>query len=283
MKIISGKELADEIKAHVKQEADIVKNRGESINFAAVIAGNNPASLLYIARKQETCEKVGINMRIVNLDAKCTQKQLNDTIANLSKDKNTHAILLQLPLPDGLNARTAISFISPEKDADGLTAENFGRLATGEPGLAPCTALGIVHILKTAGVKISGADVCIIGRSDVVGKPTALMLSSMDATVTICHSKTKKLTKFTKSADIIIVAAGCPKLLRADMVKKGAAIIDVGINRLESGEICGDVDFEEVSKKASLITPVPGGVGPLTIAFLLSNIVQAYKGGNINV
>jgi len=269
--IVDGKALANEITSNLKHS-------GAGVNFCAVLVGDNPSSVLYINKKQKACSGAGINMRTIKLPAGTTQKQLNKTMDDLSRDNKVHAILLQLPLPHGLDEKQAISYMAPEKDVDGLTAENFGKLASGQGGaLAPCTALGIVHILKSQNVTIAGADVCVVGRSNIVGKPVALLLSTMDATVTLCHSKTKDLAKHTKNADIVIAAAGVPGLLGADMIKKGAVVIDVGVNRLDDGTICGDIDFAAISKKASVVTPVPGGVGPLTIAFLLSNIMKAFE------
>jgi len=278
VRIVDGKALAKEIIERVKTEVNVIIKNGSEINFTAVIVGDNPASVLYVSKKQKACEDVGIKMTVVSLAGGVTQKALNNKLSELSHDKNTHGILLQLPLPDGLNAREAISYIVPHKDVDGLTAENFGYLATEEARLVPCTALGILHILQANGVELAGQNVCVIGRSNIVGKPVALLLTAHNATVTLAHSKTRDLINHTKNADIVIVAAGKPGLLSADMVKNGVVVIDVGINRTADGAICGDVDFGTVSKKASLITPVPGGVGPLTIAFLLSNIVQACRG-----
>ena len=276
MKLVDGRALAKEITERVKAEVNALQS---SISFVHILVGNDPAGLIYSDMKQKACDAVGINKQTMHLGVNTSQGALNDIIAQLSADEKVHGILLQLPLPVGLNAREAISYIAPHKDVDGLTAENFGYLAAEEPRIAPCTPLGIMHILKASGVSVAGKDVCVIGRSNIVGKPVALLLTAANATVTLAHSKTKDLIKHTRNADIVIVAAGKPKLLTADMVKQGVVVIDVGINRLPDGRICGDVDFEHVSKKASLITPVPGGVGPLTIAFLLSNIVQAYIKG----
>jgi len=274
--VIDGKALAKEVIAEIKVEAANLA----PINFAAVIVGENPASVLYVDKKKKACNDVGIDVQVVRLTADISQDKLNEMLAGLSADKDVHAILLQLPLPSELNPREAISHISPLKDVDGLTAENLGLLAVGTPHFVPCTALGILHILKSSNVPIEGADVCVIGRSNIVGKPTALLLMANGASVTLLHSKTRDLAKHTKNSDIVVVAVGKPGLLRADMIRKGAVVIDVGITRLKGGEISGDVDFDAVSKKAAMITPVPGGVGPLTIAFLLSNIVQA-RGKNV--
>ena len=296
MVTVDGKKLAEQIRRDVAKETAEIKRQGGNICFAAVVVGDNPASLLYIDKKKKACEEVGIEMRVFAIECaeeraqgevfvttakgghEChyLQGELNALLAQLSKDKKVNGILLQLPLPQGLDAHEAISYIAPEKDVDGLTEVNFGKLATEQDGLVPCTALGILHILKSSGVNIEGKNVTVIGRSSIVGKPTSLLLLKENATVTVCHSKTKNLSEHTQKADIVIAAAGCPKLVRANMVKQGVVIIDVGINREKNG-IVGDVDFTEVSKKASLITPVPGGVGPLTIAFLLKNIIKCFK------
>ena len=288
MAVVDGNALAKEIRARVLQEVSSITQAGGKISFAAVIVGNDPSSLLYIDKKSKACREVGIEMTVHKLGERdrVTQIDLNNLLKNLSADNKVHGILLQLPLPHGLDANEAVSHISPCKDVDGLTAENFGRLACGKPGLVPCTALGILHILKSCGVPLAGKKVTVVGRSNIVGKPTAFLLMNSDATVTVAHSKTKDLIKHTIDADIIVVAAGSPGLLKGDMVKDGVIIIDVGINR-KDGHVVGDVDFEDCQKKASIITPVPGGVGPLTIAFLLSNIIQAYNfqigGGKVNV
>lgn len=287
MIIVDGKTLADGIRRDVKKQVETIKKQGGSICFAAVVVGNDPASLLYVDKKKKACAEAGIDMQVFSLECDETrakgdvvidlgQSELNALLDKLSKDKKVHGVLLQLPLPAGLDARKAISYIAPEKDVDGLTEQNFGKLATEQQGLVPCTALGVLHILKSTGVEVAGKNITVIGRSGIVGKPVSLLLLKEDATVTVCHSKTKDLAAHTKNADVVIAAAGVPNLVRANMVKQGVVVIDVGINRTEKG-LAGDVDFGNVSKKASVITPVPGGVGPLTIAFLLKNIVECYQ------
>jgi methylenetetrahydrofolate dehydrogenase (NADP+)/methenyltetrahydrofolate cyclohydrolase len=274
--VVNGGELAKKIRDNVKSKVAEIKKRGGEINFAVVLVGNNPASKLYIEKKQSACEEAGINFKLHRLPAQTTQEELNERLDHLSWAAKTDAILLQLPLPKHLNANAAIAHINPLKDVDGLTTANFGKLAQGSPAFVPCTALGIMHILIANKINLVGANAVIIGRSNIVGKPISYLLSNEHATVTIAHSKTKNLIDHTKNADIIIVAAGVPNLLRGNMVKSGATIIDVGINR-DGNNITGDVNFDEVAKIAGLITPVPNGVGPLTIAFLLSNIIQAYN------
>jgi len=277
MRIIDGTSLANDIKLQVKKEIEKnVKHCGGEVNFAAVLVGDNPASRIYINRKKKACDEVGINMFVSEMNVNAGQAELNKKISDLSADKNIHAILLQLPLPEGLNAREAISYMDPRKDVDGLTFENFGKLATEQYFLAPCTANAVLYALEQSGIPVAGKDVCVIGRSEIVGKPLSLLLMARDATVTVCHKKTRDLEKHTCSADIVVVAAGCPGLLCGDMIKSGAVVVDVGINRMEDGTIVGDADFVSISGKASAVTPVPGGIGPLTIAFLLNNIVHAW-------
>ena len=266
--------MAEKIRAEVA--AEIKKNKLQ-LNFSAVLVGDNPGSVIYINKKKQICEEVGINMEVIKLPADVTQEKLESRLKRLSADKNVHAILVQLPLPKHLNVRDAIECIDPHKDVDGLTVTNFGRLALDPPALVPCTALGVVHIIKSCGIDVVGLNVVVIGRSNIVGKPVAMMLQRENATVTICHKGTVDLASHTQRADIIIAAAGNAGVVNGAMVKYGATVIDVGVNRLTNGIIVGDVDFAEVSKKAKYITPVPGGVGPLTIAFLLRNILDAYK------
>ncbi|KAI4454079.1 c-1-tetrahydrofolate synthase cytoplasmic-related [Holotrichia oblita] len=272
--IIDGKALADDIKKEIAAE---IKGIKEKINFTAVLVGENPASLIYIDKKKKACAEVGINMNTVTLPKIITQKDLENTLKKLSADKKTHGILVQLPLPGQINVREAIECIHPHKDVDGLTVTNFGRLALDPPALVPCTALGVLHIIKSSKVSLPGAEVVVVGRSNIVGKPVAMLLQRENATVTICHKGTRDIAAYTQKADIIVAAVGSANMITAAMVKYGAVVIDVGINRQPNGKIVGDVDYDEVAKKASVITPVPGGVGPLTIACLLQNILSAYK------
>jgi methylenetetrahydrofolate dehydrogenase (NADP+)/methenyltetrahydrofolate cyclohydrolase len=277
MKIIDGNNLAKELKNKITQEVAKINKSGGKITLAVILVGHNPASQIYVAKKEKECANIGINFILHKPETTITQKKLEDLIAALSNDKTINGILLQLPLPAHLDANAAIEKIAPIKDVDGLTYKNFGHLAKETPILTPCTACGVLYALKSVYSDLAGKTAAVIGRSSLVGKPTALLLSKENATVTVTHSKTKNLSLHTKTADIVVVAAGKPKLLTADMVKKDAVVIDVGVNRLPDGTIAGDCDYEEIAKKASAITPVPGGIGPLTIAFLLSNTVTAYK------
>ena len=274
---VDGKKLAADIRANVAKQVSDIKKQGGSLFFVAVQVGDDPASNIYIETKRKNCKEVGIKMQVIKLPASTTQDTLNNTLAKISKRKSVCGILLQLPLPKHLDSCAAVENITPYKDVDGLTLASFGRLAAGgDIALAPCTALGVLHILKKHSINLTGANAVVIGRSNIVGKPTAMLLQKENATVTVCHSHTKDLKLYTKKADVVVVAAGRRGILTGEMIKKGAAVIDVGINRIE-GKIYGDVDYDSVAKKAKLLTPVPGGVGPLTVAFLLKNIVSAYE------
>lgn len=275
-KIVDGAALAAEVKESVRNEISELVKKG-TINVAAVMVGEHPASKLYLEKKQAACAEVGISMRIVQVDKESTQDKLEAAIKKLSADSNIHGIMLQLPVPVGFDTRKAIKCIEPTKDVDGLTYTNYGRLAQGHASLIPCTALAIMHILKANKINVEGADAVVIGKSFTVGRSIAALLQAENATVTVCHKFTRDIAAYTQRADIIIVSTGVQNTLNGAMTKYGAAVIDVGINRLKGGKVVGDVDFDEVSKKAGLITPVPGGVGPLTTAFLLRNIVTAYK------
>jgi methylenetetrahydrofolate dehydrogenase (NADP+)/methenyltetrahydrofolate cyclohydrolase len=276
--IIDGKRLAVEIKSRAAFEvAEIIHNGGQ-IRFDAVLVGDDAASQIYVNSKKRECEKLGVSFELHYLPATSSQAELESLITRLSLNEKINGILLQLPLPKGFNANTAIAKIDPMKDVDGLTTVNFGRLAKEEnPQLIPCTALGVLYAIRSVCPDITGKNITVIGRSSIVGKPTALLLMQHDATVTICHKQTRNLAKHTRSADIVVTAAGAAGLITADMVSPKAVVIDVGINRLPDGRIVGDCDFEQVSQKVYAITPVPKGIGPLTIAFLLHNIVTAYK------
>ncbi len=277
--IIDGKVLAAEVQKTVAAEVQKIKAQGGTVRFAAVLVGNNPASQIYVRNKQRACEKVGIEFELHTLPATCQHEDLTTLIRRLSADVKINGVLLQLPVPESVvgNRLTEIlNLIDPQKDVDGLTIANLGKLADGVNGLVPCTAQGVLYAIQSVCPDLTGKNVVMIGRSRIVGRPTSLLLTNHDATVTICHSRTRDLAQYTRNADIVVVAAGCPGLVTAKMVKKGAIIIDVGINRLPDGKLVGDVDFVNVEKVASAITPVPGGIGPLTIAFLLKNIVVAY-------
>jgi len=281
--IIDGKALAATVRAEVAAEVQKIKAQGGVVRFAAVLVGDDPASQIYVRNKQRACEKVGIEFVLHTLPATCQYEDLTALIRRLSADKNIHGVLLQLPVPPavvGNRLDEVLNLIDPQKDVDGLTIANMGCLVNHVDGLMPCTAQGVLYAIHSVCSDITGKNVVVIGRSRIVGRPTSLLLTNQNATVTVCHRQTRDMAAYTRQADIIVVAAGCPALLTADMVKTGAVIIDVGINRLPDGRLVGDVDYENVAKKATAITPVPGGIGPLTIAFLLKNIVIAYRRQN---
>lgn len=272
MKIIDGKALAAKIRAELK---DKIKKSGKEVGLAVIIVGDDPASCVYVRNKTKACEETGIRSDTYALPATVSQAELEALIACLGKDDRVHGILLQLPLPERLNAEAALGKIPPEKDVDGFSAGNLGKLVLGKETIAACTPLGIMKMLESAGISPRGKHAVVLGRSETVGKPMALLLLNADATVTICHSRTTNLKDICREADILISAVGKPKFVTEDMVKEGAVVIDVGINRNEAGKLCGDVDFEKVAPKTSWITPVPGGVGPMTIAMLLCNTFAA--------
>ena len=272
-KIIDGKRMADAVLARVKAE---VAGLSPKPCLALVIVGENPASLVYTKKKAEDCRKVGMESRSIRLPSDSTAQQIISEVRKLNTDEKVDGIIVQLPLPDGIDEEGILAEVSPEKDVDGFHPENFGRAALGIGKLLPCTPKGVIRMLKESGVKLSGKHAVVIGRSRIVGKPLALLLLNEDCTVTVCHSKTKDIGALTRQADIICVAVGKPKTLTADMVREGAIVIDVGMNR-EGEKLIGDADFPEVSKKASLITPVPGGVGPMTRAMLIENTLECYR------
>lgn len=272
MKIIDGKALAAKIRAELK---DKIKKFGKEVGLAVIIVGDDSASCVYVRNKTKACEETGIRSDTYALPATVSQAELEALIARLGKDDRVHGILLQLPLPEGLNAEAALGKIPPEKDVDGFSVGNLGKLVLGKETIAACTPLGIMKMLESAGISPRGKHAVVLGRSETVGKPMALLLLNADATVTICHSRTTNLKDICREADILISAVGKPKFVTEDMVKEGAVVIDVGINRNDAGKLCGDVDFEKVAPKTSWITPVPGGVGPMTIAMLLCNTFAA--------
>lgn len=276
-KIIDGKAISNKIKERVKQEVNLLKEKNIFPGLAVIIVGNDPASRVYVNNKKKACEFVGIYSREYALPDNISQSELIDLIRNLNKDRNIDGILVQLPLPKHIDEKAVIKAIDPIKDVDAFHSENVGKVMIGDYYFAPCTPAGIIEILKEENIDIFGKNCVVIGRSNIVGKPMAMLLLHNNATVTICHSKTKNISEVCKSADIIVVAVGVEKFLTKDMVKPGAVIIDVGMNRDLNGNLCGDVDFENVSKIASHITPVPGGVGPMTIAMLMENTVKAAK------
>ena len=278
-RILYGKEFAARIKASAEHGAILLREHGVHPRLAVIIVGNDPASEVYVRNKQKTCEELGILSDHIALPAETTREELLACIDELNADTEVHGILVQLPLPAGLAAceEEVLSRIDPRKDVDGFHPVNVGHLSIGAPGLRPCTPAGCIRMLEYAGIRMEGAHAVIIGRSNIVGKPMAMLLLERHATVTLCHSRTEHLAEITRSADILVAAVGQPHFVTADMVKPGATVIDVGINRIAPKKLVGDVDFEAVEKVAGAITPVPGGVGLLTVAMLMENAVQAAK------
>jgi methylenetetrahydrofolate dehydrogenase (NADP+) / methenyltetrahydrofolate cyclohydrolase len=275
--IIDGKRISAEIKDELKAKAAKLKQQGIEITLAVVQVGNDPASSVYVGNKKKACEYIGIRSLAYELPEETTQEELIDLVEKLNKDTSVNGILVQLPLPKHIDEDTIIKTISPLKDVDGFHPQSVGALSIGQKGFVSCTPAGIVQLLKRSGVELEGKECVIIGRSNIVGKPMALLMLRENATVTICHSRTKNLKEVAKRADILIVAIGKPLFVTKDFVKEGAVVIDVGIHRNENNKLCGDVDYEDVLPLVSAITPVPGGVGPMTIAMLMNNCVEAVQ------
>ncbi|MBT9557918.1 MAG: bifunctional methylenetetrahydrofolate dehydrogenase/methenyltetrahydrofolate cyclohydrolase FolD [Myxococcales bacterium] len=275
--VIDGKAIAAQVRADLIPDVTALRDAGIITTLAVVLAGDDPASQVYVRNKVRACEEVGIASRRVLLPSATTTAELLHVIAELNADATVHGILVQLPLPRGVDTDTVIDAIAPEKDVDGFHPENVGRLMAGRPRFVSCTPAGVMRLLAETRVVLSGATAVVLGRSRTVGQPVAALLTAADATVTVCHSRTRDLGAVTRTADVLVAAVGRPGLVKADMVKPGAVVIDVGINRLESGALVGDVDYAGVSAVASAITPVPGGVGPMTIAMLLQNTILAAK------
>ena len=276
-KIIDGKRISELLRLDTAQK---VKNRKEGLRapgLAVIIVGENPASRIYVNNKKKACEVCGFNSFEYAMPENTSEKELLDLIAELNSRADVDGILCQLPLPSHIDENKVIDAISPEKDVDGFSPVNTGNLLSGKPCFAPCTPAGVVEMLRYEGIEIAGKHCVIVGRSNIVGKPAALLMLQENATVTICHSRTKNLAEEVKRADIVIAAIGKPGFITADMIKEGAVVIDVGINRLENGKVTGDVDFETVKEKASYITPVPGGVGPMTITMLMKNTLTSWE------
>ena len=273
--ILDGKTFAKKIRQDLKSKADELKAQGILPKLAVIMVGNDNASKVYVKNKSLACQEVGIDYEEYLLDENISQKELLNLIKNLNSKKDIHGILLQSPIPKNLNIDEAFRAIDPEKDIDGFNPYNVGLLQLGDECFSPCTPAGIIELLKEYNIEIAGKHAVVIGRSDIVGKPMANLLLNNNATVTICHSKTKKLAEITKQADILIAAIGKLKFVTEDMVKENAVVIDVGMNRDENGNLFGDVDFENIKDKVSYITPVPGGVGPMTIAILMKNVIKA--------
>ncbi len=276
-KIIDGKAISANVKAQVKAEADKLKEQGIEIGLAVVIVGNNPASRVYVNNKKKACAEVGFNSYEYALSEETTQEELLDLVKNLNEDDKVNGILVQLPLPEHIDENAVINTIRPEKDVDAFHPENVGHIMIGDFNFLPCTPAGVMEMLAQSGIETEGKDCVVIGRSNIVGKPMAMLLLHKNATVTICHSRTKNLAEICRRADILVAAVGRAKFVTADMIKDGAVVIDVGMNRLESGKLCGDVDYDGCFEKAGYITPVPGGVGPMTIAMLMKNTLTSAK------
>ena len=276
-KIIDGKHISQEIKDELKQEVAVLKASGRECALAVIQVGNDPASSVYVRNKKKACEYIGIRSLSYELDENTSEDELLALIDKLNADPSVHGILCQLPLPKHMDEDKVINRISPEKDVDGFHPQNVGALVIGQQGFVSCTPAGIIQLLKRSNIQMEGKHCVVIGRSNIVGKPMALLMLRENATVTICHSRTRNLKELCKEADILIVAIGKPQFITADYVKEGAVVIDVGIHRDENNKLCGDVKYDEVEPVASAITPVPGGVGPMTIAMLMHNCVEAMK------
>lgn len=276
-KIIDGKAVSQSVKDEVRQEVETLKSKGVSVGLAVIIVGNNPASRTYVNNKKKACENTGIVSEEYALPEDTSMEELLALIKELNGKKEINGILCQLPLPEHLDEKVIIENIDPSKDVDAFHAVNTGHIMIGDYSFLPCTPAGIMEMLKYYNIEIGGKECVVIGRSNIVGKPMAMLLLQKNGTVTICHSRTKNLKEVTSRADILVAAVGKPYFVTADMVKEGAVVIDVGMDRNSEGKLCGDVDFDAVEKKASYITPVPGGVGPMTIATLLKNTVTAAK------
>lgn len=277
MKVIDGKKISTQIKDELKEKVQEYKNNGVTITMAVIQVGDDPASSVYVGNKKKACAYIGIESKAYELPEQTTQEELLELIDRLNKDATINGILVQLPLPKHIDEKSIINAIDSKKDVDGFHPVSVGNLSIGQPGFVSCTPAGIIQLLKRSDIDIEGKECVVIGRSNIVGKPISLLMLRENATVTIAHSKTKDLKEVTKRADILIVAIGKPKFITSDYVKNGAVVIDVGIHRDENNKLCGDVDYEDVSSVASAMTPVPGGVGPMTIAMLMTNCVESVK------
>lgn len=273
--IIDGKKISTQLKDELKEKAAVLKSEGKEINLAVIQVGNDPASSVYVGNKKKACEYIGIGSLSFELPEETTEEELLKLVKELNERKDVNGILVQLPLPKHINEDLVIKTITPEKDVDGFHPQSVGALSIGQKGYVSCTPAGIIELLKRSDISIEGKECVVLGRSNIVGKPMALLLLRENGTVTVCHSKTKDLKEVTKRADILIVAIGKPRFITKEYVKEGAVVIDVGIHRNENNKLCGDVDYEEVAPIASAITPVPGGVGPMTIAMLMNNCLES--------
>lgn len=275
--IIDGKKISAEIKDELKQEVATMKAEGKEIALAVIQVGEDPASSVYVKNKKKACEYIGIKSVSYEIPEDSTQQELLDLVKKCNEDPEINGILVQLPLPPHMDEDAVIHAIDPKKDVDGFHPVSVGNMMIGNDGFLPCTPAGIIELLKRSGVEISGKECVVVGRSNIVGKPMSMLLLRENGTVTVCHSRTRNLREVCSRADILVVAMGKPKFIDASFVKEGAVIIDVGIHRNEHNKLCGDVDFDAVKEKTSAITPVPGGVGPMTIAMLMKNCVQSKK------
>ncbi|WP_102274621.1 bifunctional methylenetetrahydrofolate dehydrogenase/methenyltetrahydrofolate cyclohydrolase FolD [Cytobacillus massiliigabonensis] len=275
--LIDGKEIARQKKALISEEVEKLKKDGIVPGLAVILVGNDPASKTYVSNKERTCRELGMHSVLIELPETVSEQALLNQVAELNEDSNIHGILVQMPLPDHINETKVIETISPEKDVDGFHPVNVGRMMTGQDSFLPCTPYGVMEMLDYIGADIAGKHVVVVGRSNIVGKPAGQLFLNKNATVTYCHSKTTDLKAFTRQADILVAAVGKVNLITKDHVKEGAIVIDVGMNRNSEGKLCGDVDFNNVKEIASYITPVPGGVGPMTITMLMFNTLKAAK------
>ena len=275
--IIYGKALAEELRNNMKQEVEELRSKGVVPGLTVILIGENPASQSYVKGKQKASKEVGVDAKLIELPAATTETELLQLIADLNEDEATHGILVQLPLPEHIEEQAVIEAIRPDKDVDGFHPVNIGKMMTGKDTFYPCTPYGILTMLKTKQIAIEGKHAVVVGRSNIVGKPVGQLLLNENATVTYCHSRTRDMRAITKQADILVVAAGIPNFITGEDIKEGAAVIDVGINRLENGKLTGDVDFDSALEKAAYITPVPRGVGPMTITMLLANTIKSAR------
>ncbi len=279
-KIIDGKAVSAQVKDRIKGETAKLKEQGIEIGLAVVIVGDDPASKVYVRNKKKACEYVGFNSYEYALPVETTEEELLNLVKKLNNDDKVNGILVQLPLPEHIDEKVIIENIKPEKDVDAFHPVNVGRIMIGDYSFLPCTPAGVMELISSTGIDVAGKECVVVGRSNIVGKPQAMLLLHSNGTVTICHSKTKNLKEVCSRADILVAAVGRTKMITADYVKEGAVVIDVGMNRDENGKLCGDVDFEDCKDKAGYITPVPGGVGPMTIAMLMQNTLTAGKNQN---
>ncbi len=276
-KLIDGKKISGEIKDELKEKVAQLKEKGVEVTLAVIQVGNDPASTVYVGNKKKACAYIGINSLAYELPEETTQEELLTLVRQLNDRKDVNGILVQLPLPAHIDEDTVIRTIAPEKDVDGFHPQSVGLLSIGQKGFVSCTPAGIIQLLKRSGIEIDGKECVVVGRSNIVGKPMAMLLIRENGTVTVCHSHTKDLKEVTRRADILVVAIGKRQFITADYVKEGATVIDVGMHRKEDGKLCGDVDFDSVEPVAGAITPVPGGVGPMTIAMLMNNCVSSVE------